>query len=50
MHDSINAVDDLMKVNAGSKEKGQVFEEYRQKYIQHFSKNEEAEKKKQAIC
>ena len=49
MHDSINAVDDLMKVNAGSAEKGQVFETYRKKYTEFFAKNEAAEKKKQDI-
>lgn len=43
MHDSINAVEELMKVNQGTASKGDVFESFKAKYMQHFAQSEAIE-------
>ena len=50
MHDAFNAVDDFMKVNCGQLEKVVVFEQYKQKYLDHFSQLEALEKQRQEIA
>lgn len=46
MHDNLNAVEDLMKVNSKLEDKASVFEKYRNQYHQHFARNEELEKQR----
>ncbi len=43
MHDNLQAVEELMKVNGGSANKGEVFEGYKAKYTEHFAQNEALE-------
>jgi endonuclease III-like uncharacterized protein len=45
-----NAVEELMKVNAGKADKGTVFEEMKNKLKTHFAQNEAFEKRKQEIA
>ena len=40
MHDQLNAVEELMKVNQGQLQKGEVFEQFKAKYAEHFQQNE----------
>lgn len=49
MHDSLNAVEQLMGVHARTADKQAVFEEFKQKYATHFAQNEAYEKQKQEI-
>jgi hypothetical protein len=49
IHESLNAIEDLMKVQAKEKSKETVFEEYVQRYKTHFAKNEEKEAQRQEI-
>ncbi len=46
MHDNFNPIEDLMKINNKAADKQTVFEDYRQKYIKHFSSNDELEAKR----
>lgn len=50
MHDSLNAVEDLMKVNQKVVDKQSVFDKYKQIYVDHFARNEVIEKEKQEIA
>jgi len=50
LHDNFNPIEDLMKVNNKQADKQIVFEEYRQKYLKHFSTNEELEVKRQQLA
>jgi len=50
LHDNLNAVEELMKVNSGEKAKGEVFESFKAQYAQHFAHNEELEGQKQQIA
>lgn len=43
MHDNINAVEELMKVNQGNASKGDIFESFKAKYMEHFAQNEAIE-------
>ena len=36
MHDNLNAVEELMKVNSNQASKGEVFEQFKAQYAQHF--------------
>ena len=40
MHDQLQAVEELMKVNSGTANKGDVFNAYKAKYGEHFAQNE----------
>jgi hypothetical protein len=46
LHDNLNAVEELMKVNSGEKAKGEVFESFKAQYAQHFAQNEDLEGQK----
>ena len=46
MHDNFSPIEDLMKINNKTADKQTVFEEYRQKYLKHFSSNDEFEAKR----
>ena len=46
LHDNFNPVEDLMKVHQKTVDKATVFEEYKQKYLKHFSENDELEAKR----
>ena len=37
MHDNLNAVEELMKVNLGNAHKGEVFESFKAKYTEFFN-------------
>ena len=37
MHDNFSAVEELMQVNSGSANKGEVFESFKAKYAEHFA-------------
>jgi hypothetical protein len=50
MHEGLNAVEDLMKIQQKAAEKQAVFDSYRNKYLQHFEANEEFERQRQQIC
>ena len=50
MHDNLQAVEELMKVNSGAAQKGEVFESYKAKYTEHFAQNEAMEQQKQQIA
>lgn len=50
MHDNMNAVEELMKVNAGTLQKGECFESFRAKYLAHFAQNEAFEAQKQGVA
>lgn len=50
MHDNLNSTDELMKVNMGTAQKGEVFEAVKAKYVEHFANAEKAEEQKQGIC
>lgn len=43
MHESINAVDDLIQVNNKIKDKNTVFNAFKEKYTTHFAQNDEFE-------
>ena len=40
MHDNLNAVEELMKVNSGNASKGEVYEQFKALYVEHFNQNE----------
>ena len=46
MHDNFNPIEDLMKINNKKADKQTIFEDYRQKYLKHFSANDEFEAKR----
>ena len=50
MHDNLQAIEDLMKVNSGNAAKGDVFESYKSRYAEHFAQNEAIEQQKQNIA
>ena len=50
MHDNFSPIEDLMKINNKTADKQSVFEEYRQKYLKHFSSNDEFEAKRQQLA
>jgi len=50
MHDNLQAVEELMKVNSGAAQKGEVFETFKAKYSEHFAQNETIEQQKQGIA
>jgi len=41
MHDQLNTVEDLMKVNAKTLDKASVFKSFKNQYITFFAKNDE---------
>lgn len=49
MHENFNAVEDLMKVMQNASQKAEVFEMYKNKYNEHFAKNQEFETQRQNI-
>jgi len=49
MHENFNAVEDLMKVIQNCAQKAEVFESYKNKYNEHFAKNDEFETQRQNI-
>lgn len=46
MHEQLNAVEDLMKVQAKVATKDEIFKIYVDRYNAHFAKNEELEKRR----
>jgi len=40
LHDNLNAVEELMQVNSGAANKGEVFERFKAQYVEHFAQNE----------
>lgn len=50
MHDNFNPIEDLMKINNKTADKQTIFEEYRQKYLKHFSANDEFEAKRTQLA
>lgn len=46
MQDGLSAVEELMKVNSGAASKGEVFEQYKAQYAQHFAQNDAFEQQK----
>jgi len=50
MQDNLQAVEELMRVNQGAANKGEVFESYRAKYVEHFAQNEAFEQQKQQLA
>jgi hypothetical protein len=49
MHEQLNAVEDLMKVQAKAATKDEVFKQFVDKYTAHFARSEELEKRRQEI-
>lgn len=49
MHENLNAIEDCMKVQQGAAAKQEVFDSYKNKYLQHFEQNEEYERQRQQI-
>lgn len=50
MHENLNAVDELIKVNSKQTDKNTVFNMFKERYNAHFAKNDEFESKRQQIC
>ena len=50
MIDSLNIVEDLMKVKSGQADKGTIFESTKAKFTEHFAQNEALEKRKAEIA
>jgi uncharacterized coiled-coil DUF342 family protein len=49
MHEQLNAIEELMKCAQGHAQKAEVFDSYKEKYIEHFAKNKELEQQRQNI-
>lgn len=43
MHEQFNGVEELMKVIQNAAQKGDVFDGFKTKYLEHFARNEELE-------
>jgi hypothetical protein len=44
MHENLNGVEDLMKIQQGAAQKKDVFESFKNKYLAHFEQSEELER------
>jgi hypothetical protein len=44
MHETLNGVEDLMKIQQGAAKKADVFDSFKSRYLAHFEQNEELEK------
>jgi len=49
MHESLNAVEELMKVQQNAAKKQDVFDSFKNRYLQHFEQNVELERQRQNI-
>jgi hypothetical protein len=50
MHDSINTVEDLMKVYTKQLDKATVFDNFKNQYTTFFQQNDEFEKQRQGVA
>ena len=50
MHDSINTVEDLMKVYTKQQDKATVFDNFKNQYTTFFQQNDEFEKQRKGVA